>query len=134
MVKRNTLQKKLILDAVKQMENHPTADDVYNNVSKIHPNISKATVYRNLSGLAGDNLIRHIQISDGADRFDYNFKTPHNHIMCRVCGEFCDAPIVNTEKIDNIVALNTNYSDIKHEIVYSGVCPTCQKNTTANIN
>ncbi len=128
MEKRNTLQKKIILDAVLNLKNHPTADDVYRRVIQDYPNVSKATVYRNLSGLADDNIIRHIPVCDGADRFDHNFSTPHNHIVCRKCGNFCDAPIINTEEIDALVTMQTSFSDIKHEIVYTGICPDCQIN------
>ncbi len=125
MEKRNTMQKKLILDAVFHLKNHPTADDVYQFILSAHPNISKATVYRNLAGLAKDNQIRHIQVFDGADRFDYNYEKPHNHIMCTHCGAFCDAPALNTNEIDEFVAQNTNYKNVRHEIILTGVCPVC---------
>ena len=48
MERRNTIQKQLVLEAVAQLHNHPTAEQVYAQVVKEHPTISKATVYRNL--------------------------------------------------------------------------------------
>lgn len=47
MIPRTTIQKELVLDAVKQLHNHATADEVYELVQSAHPNISKGTVYRN---------------------------------------------------------------------------------------
>ena len=44
MEKRNTIQKQLVLEAVAQLHNHPTAEQVYAQVVKAHPTISKATV------------------------------------------------------------------------------------------
>ncbi len=128
MEKRNTMQKKLVLDAVYYLKNHPTADDVYRYVVNAHPNISKATVYRNLSGLAQEKQIRHIQVGDGADRFDYNYESPHNHIMCTVCGTFCDAPSFNAKEIDEYVSENTNFKNVSHEIILTGVCSDCYNN------
>ena len=43
MEKRNTIQKQLVLEAVAQLHNHPTAEQVYAQVVKAHPTISKAT-------------------------------------------------------------------------------------------
>ena len=49
---RNTIQRQLVLSAVRQLQNHPTADEVYQEVQKNCPTISRATVYRNLKLLA----------------------------------------------------------------------------------
>ena len=44
MEKRNTIQKQLVLDAVAQLADHPTADEVYAHIAQKHPTVSKATV------------------------------------------------------------------------------------------
>ena len=41
---RNTIQRQLVLSAVRQLQNHPTADEVYQEVQKNCPTISRATV------------------------------------------------------------------------------------------
>ena len=71
MEKRNTIQKQLVLDAVFRLANHPTAEEVYAEVARSHPTVSKATVYRNLGSLSEDGLLRHIKMPGGADRFDH---------------------------------------------------------------
>lgn len=43
---RNTIQRQIVLQAVNQMHNHPTADAIYAVIAAQHPTISKATVYR----------------------------------------------------------------------------------------
>lgn len=50
--RRNTKQRKLVLDAVRQSYNHPTADEIYNAVREQDDKISRGTVYRNLNLLA----------------------------------------------------------------------------------
>lgn len=47
--RRNTKQRKLVLDAVRQSYNHPTADEIYNVVRAQDDKISRGTVYRNLN-------------------------------------------------------------------------------------
>ena len=49
---RNTIQRQIVLQAVNQLHNHPTADAIYAFIAAQHPTISKATVYRNLNQLA----------------------------------------------------------------------------------
>ena len=56
--RRNTRQRKMVLDAVRQSYNHPTADEIYNVVRAQDDKISRGTVYRNLNllGRAGEIL------------------------------------------------------------------------------
>ena len=49
---RNTVQRQIVLQAVRSLHDHPTADSVYAVIAAEHPSISKATVYRNLNQLA----------------------------------------------------------------------------------
>ncbi|WP_419550310.1 transcriptional repressor, partial [Paratractidigestivibacter faecalis] len=46
MAGRNTVQREIILEELRGLANHPTADEVYESVHAKHPSISKATVYR----------------------------------------------------------------------------------------
>ena len=41
---RNTIQRQIVLQAVNQLHNHPTADAIYAFIAAQHPTISKATV------------------------------------------------------------------------------------------
>ena len=49
--KRNTIQRQLVISAVRSLSNHPTAEEVYNRIVLDYPDISKGTVYRNLNSL-----------------------------------------------------------------------------------
>ena len=72
MKNRNTLQRRLVLETVRRMHNHPTADEIFREISAENSLISKATVYRNLKILSEQGEILHIPIPDGADCFDFN--------------------------------------------------------------
>lgn len=82
---RNTIQRQIVLQAVNQMHNHPTADAIYAVIAAQHPTISKATVYRNLNQLAAQGEILRVPVPTGADHFDFNIK-PHYHVRCTKCG------------------------------------------------
>lgn len=133
--KRNTIQRKLVSDAVHELKNHPTAEDIYQKVIKSHPSISRGTVYRNLNYLVEDGFIRKVSIFDGADRFDYTLNE-HRHIKCSVCEQIFDIMPEDKEVIEKIVSLESNLAETSsfdisgYEILFVGVCPTCKRNKT----
>ena len=53
MKNRNTLQRRLVLETVRRMRNHPTAEEIYLAIAAENPLISKATVYRNREKACG---------------------------------------------------------------------------------
>lgn len=68
---RNTIQKQVILNAVRELKNHPTSEEVYNHIKPNFPSISLGTVYRNLNLLSENKDIQKISIIDDAIRFDH---------------------------------------------------------------
>ena len=106
---------------------HPTADMVYLDIRKEFPNISLATVYRNLSLLAGLGEIQKIPVPDGPDRFDGMVK-PHDHFFCRVCGAVLDFRLTDTDNRLRKQAVKGFAGRIDGQTVqFFGVCPDCLK-------
>lgn len=123
---RNTIQRALVLEAVQSLHNHPTSADVYEVVREKHPNISRATVYRNLGVLANKGEVLRIEVPNGADRYDFRNK-PHYHAKCRECGGVFD---IEMSHLDDLVARITDthgFSVEDHEVIFTGLCPHCQK-------
>jgi len=77
---RNTIQRSLVLEAVKELRCHATADEVYDAIMKIHPNISRGTVYRNLNLLSDTGEIHKVEMPSGADCYDH---LCHEHYHAR---------------------------------------------------
>ncbi|MDR1735904.1 MAG: transcriptional repressor [Oscillospiraceae bacterium] len=121
--KRNTIQRKLILDAVRKLDAHATAEQVYEYVSKEYPSISKATVYRNLSLLTDAGELANIMTFSGAARYDHNLHR-HCHFICEGCGRVFDIEGVFPEA--DAQKLNGQGFEIKSICVtLSGICPDC---------
>lgn len=135
--KRNTIQRKLVLEAVLNMKNHPTAEDVYQEISKTHKSISRGTVYRNLNMLVEDGQISKVSLYDGADRFDYQLDK-HNHVKCTVCNKLFDTPTSTEDALDELIELNKkiaqsfNFNITGYEIIFSGICPSCKSKMDNN--
>lgn len=83
---RLTRQRMLILDLLRSSERHMTADQIYVEVSRHHPEINLATVYRTLQWLHQIGMLRKIDV--GKDRLEYEYAgdAEHHHLICKVCG------------------------------------------------
>ena len=119
---RNTIQRALVLEA---LHNHPTSADVYEVVRARHPNISRATVYRNLGVLANRGEVLRVEVPNGADRYDFLNK-PHYHAKCRICGGVFDIDMPYQDDIVSQVSDAHGFTIEHHEIIFDGVCAHCK--------
>ncbi|MDD2217743.1 MAG: transcriptional repressor [Eubacteriales bacterium] len=124
---RNTIQKELISNALNEL-NHPTADEIYEHIRKLYPNISRGTVYRNLSLMIEMGQADKIPVSGYADRFDCNTKR-HYHSRCISCGKVMDIECIEPLpseffKNDN---LNKDFDIQGYEITLVGLCSDCRE-------
>ena len=93
---RNTRQRGVILDILKESREHPTAEAIYLEARRMLPNISLGTVYRNLNFLRDQGTVREIRPSEGgSSRFD-GMDTPHAHFHCVHCNALLDIPLPPT--------------------------------------
>jgi len=124
---RVTRQRREILVCLQgQIGRHKTADEVYDEVRKVIPNISLGTVYRNLEMLSTAGEIRRIELAGMQRRYDGNM-APHDHIRCERCGRIDDvqwriAECACRAERDSIV---TDYEITGRRIEFTGVCARC---------
>lgn len=124
MAERNTMQKTIVLNALRSLGNHPTADNVYEYIQKDYPSISRATVYRVLNRSAESGMIQKVNVNNGADHFDHTL-SPHYHICCKVCGRVCDAELPYMEGLERKAGEHTGYIITGYSIQFDGYCPDC---------
>lgn len=123
--KRNTVQRALVLDAVRSLHCHPTPAEVYEQVRKVHPSISRATVYRNLAVLAESGDIAHIEMPGAADRYDFRLDA-HAHAVCECCGSVLDVELAEGATALSLVADAHGFEIGSHSLLFSGICAECR--------
>ena len=126
MFKRNTIQRSLVLKAVKELQCHATADEVYEEVVKNNPHISKGTVYRNLNQLSEMGEIHKLEVPGGADRFDH-LCHEHYHVKCIKCGRVFDVDMEYLTGLENNIKDSRGVKLLGHDILFRGICPKCDK-------
>jgi Fe2+ or Zn2+ uptake regulation protein len=124
-----TRQRQVILDELKKVHTHPTADQVYKMTRERLPRISLGTVYRNLEILSACGLIQKLKLGSAPKRFDGNAEN-HYHIRCVSCGRVDDLMSSILTSIEEDLCKSSEYKIIGHRLEFLGVCPRCKDKRT----
>ena len=123
---RMTTQRRVILEELKKLKNHPTAGDLCNIVRKRIPRISLGTVYRNLEILTRQGLVQKLDVGGFEMRFDGEAAN-HYHLRCLKCGRVDDVDFAVMKSLDKKFKLNTDFEILGHRLEFVGICPKCQR-------
>ena len=121
-----TKQREVVLQVIRDAEEHLTANEVFDRAKQLLPTISFATVYNSLRFLKDAGHIGEISFGNGASRFDA-LTSRHDHAICMNCGKLVDMEI---ELPEEVVELATKFSKFKLEsieLTLRGLCPECNK-------
>lgn len=119
---RYSHQREKILEAVKSVKTHPTADMVYDSLHADNPNLSLGTVYRNLAILALNGDITPIYTGDNKVHYDGD-TDPHCHFVCKSCSKIIDVfiqPQIPTEVLNE-----TEFQVEEKKTIFYGRCKSC---------
>ena len=116
-----------ILSCVRDTHSHPSAEWVYEHVKAEMPDISLATVYRNLSLFKDQGLIVSLGTVKGVERFDGNTH-PHVHFICTECGCIVDLPGISVpEELNAAVSRDSGGWVDSCQLTFTGLCGECRK-------
>jgi Fur family transcriptional regulator, peroxide stress response regulator len=121
-----TSQRRVILQAVLQRDDHPTVDEVLESVRRRVPGISRTTVYRVLDTLAEWGVIRRLHHAGVAARFDGESHR-HHHLVCNKCHKVVD---VHDVKLDRLSVSHVEVEGFQVEdfsVHLMGICETCRR-------
>lgn len=124
MQRRNTLQRLRVKEAIDVL-GHPTSDELILYMNKTHPDVSLATIYRNLSILLEDGVVKKLKLGDS--NIYETVKEKHYHFICKECQSIIDIPI-NEENEIMVPKEMMEHIIIDHDLVLFGYCKKCKKN------
>jgi Fe2+ or Zn2+ uptake regulation protein len=125
---RLTPQRRAVLDVLRDSHDHPTAQDVIDRVRRTSPGIGAATVYRTLNLLVESGQALELSLGDAASRYDANTDR-HDHVVCVRCGAAADVHAALPPRLAREVAQVSGFAVTGHDLTFTGLCPTCQRNT-----
>lgn len=123
---RRTVQKRAILEAVLDLDTHPTADQVHDLVCLTHPDISRTTVYRALESFAQLDLITKACHPGSTTRYDRKTEL-HHHLVCLHCDAVID---ISDAALDALTVPDTSDFDFEvrdFRVQLRGICGRCRE-------
>lgn len=105
--------------------NHPTAEEIYQNLKKTNPGLSRTTIYNNLETLSDSHLIQRLTICPTEHRYDFN-SSMHHHFICKQCGAIIDIDF----QCPTVSSIKKHVTNKGHQIeevhgYFKGICKDC---------
>lgn len=124
---RQSKKRDAMLSLLQGSRDHPSADGIYRQLKPDYPDLSLATVYRNLNQLNAQGLIRRVGAVNGQERYDGR-TSPHSHFICNRCGCVADLPRLSPEE-DRVEQLSVQYGFTVQdcEFIVRGLCADCKE-------
>ena len=115
-----------ILSCLRDTHTHPSAEMVHGMLQQEHPDISLATVYRNLARFKSQGLIQSLGTVNGIERFDAN-TDPHVHFICTGCDAVLDLPQIQVPQALSCDAEACSGCSVAGcQLTFTGLCNTCK--------
>lgn len=124
-VQRLTRPRLVLLEELRKVRTHPSADAIHRLVRKRLPRVSFGTVYRNLGVLKKIGLIQELKYGKDFSRYDGN-PARHYHVTCERCGQVEDLPLPLLARMDRAAAAASGYTITGHRLEFLGVCRRCR--------
>ena len=91
-----TPQRLAIVKVLIESVDHPSVEDIYQQIKKDFPTMSLATVYRNIVLIRSLGEVLELGFPDGSNRYDGNKPYPHPHLT-----------LIHTLSASNVKQLST---------------------------
>jgi len=121
--RRRTRQLEVIWQAVKDETSHPTADQIYEKVRRVMPNISLGTVYRNLQKLVTEERLQVLTLGR-TQRFDPMVQH-HEHFICEKCGQVYDVFLEANNRLLSGSLPRKGFTVTSRQLAFYGACKDC---------
>ena len=123
---RCTVQRRVILESVLDLDNHPSADQIFDAVEPRIPGIARTTVYRGLEHLARMGVISKACHPGSVARFDPRLDL-HHHLVCLRCNEFTD---FEDDRLNGLMIPDTSAVGFEvddYRVQLRGICKSCRE-------
>lgn len=123
---RLTTNRQVIMEAIFSLDQHFEVEDLLQVIRAKNKKISRATVYRTLSLLLKNNLIKQLYFDDKRSFYE---KVPsnehHDHLSCKGCGKVIEVFSPALESIQEEICLQYGFKPTYHRLTIFGMCLEC---------
>jgi Fur family ferric uptake transcriptional regulator len=121
---RLTSQRRIIMRQLASMRRYVTARELHTRLTRGHPHIGLATVYRTLE------MLREVGLVTGAPRagevaYLYCTGDHHHHAVCTRCGRVDEVPCRSIPGFERMLSSSFQFQLTEHQLEFYGVCARC---------
>lgn len=118
---RPSQQRIAVISYVANSRKHPTADEIFGDLSPKFPSLSRTTIYNSLRTFVESGLLYELGTDELSRRYDLVTHPAHAHFLCRKCCRLFDM-----EMPRNIMeSAETGFLAEGVELTLKGICPDC---------
>ena len=121
---RPSLQRIEIMRYLLTHPTHPTIDEIFMELKKRIPTVSRTTIYNTLRMFSEKGGALMITIDEHHVCYA-GTTTPHAHFSCKVCGRVFDMPDMQPPTPQSTAIEGFSIDDA--QLYYKGVCADCQR-------
>lgn len=125
-MERSTRQRAAIQEALTLLGRPLLPQELLVEAQKTVPNISLATIYRNIKGLIADGVVDVVSLPGETDRYEIH-KQHHHHFHCNTCLQVTD---IDACPGDLARLMPSGYLLEAHELTLYGRCPSCAESSS----
>ena len=120
-----TSQRLAICKLILSRKDHPSADQIYQELKIDYPTISLTTIYNTLRILVEIGLLQELGFNEGSIRYDPDMDL-HINLVCTKCGKIKDYKDENISKLWDVIISNLGVKPIGQRIDIYYECEECK--------
>jgi Fur family ferric uptake transcriptional regulator len=120
-MERSTRQRAAIQETLARLGRPLLPQELLAEAQNTVPNLSLATIYRNIKGLIADGVVDVVSLPGETDRYEIH-KHHHHHFHCSGCHQVSD---IDACPGDLSRLMPSGYLLEGHELTLYGRCPSC---------
>ena len=122
-----TRDRRAILEAIRQTNDHFNIDDLYLRMRAEGSQIAKTTIYRALPLLLKSNIIQKVPSNSKCDIYEQAEARHHDHLLCLRCGKTVEFSSEKLEAAQAEACARHGFEPVSHRMSIHGICKHCRK-------
>lgn len=124
---RLTPQRLMIVEAVRNSDEHIFADEIFQTARRSYPHINISTVYRTLELLKALGLVTVTDLGDGKVCYHWAEKGRHHHLVCQSCGQLVGLEDSVLDSLEKALLKRYDFQANLSHLAIFGLCSECRK-------
>jgi Fur family ferric uptake transcriptional regulator len=123
---RLTAPRRAVIQVLESDNGHLSPAEVLRRGQRIHPKLSRATVYRTLEVLTSMGLMRPLFLGERGSQVTC-VEGGHHHLLCLSCGRTIHFDDCLVQQVEELIATRVGFDIKSHLLEFYGVCRDCRE-------